>query len=1269
MGKENKTFDVLTLPLEGRHLIEASAGTGKTFTITRLFLRLIIEGRHISQIVVVSFTNAAVSELRERIRKTLTNTLAYLRNQEENIEADISKILEYYPKKNNTLAKLEIALKQFDSIHVYTIHAFCKHLLEEQPFTSGVLAIKETSPNDYHIARETILDYWRKYIQNSPKEFLEYLIQIDFTAEDWVSFFTASSHYSDWNLSLKKKKQQNGKAHTIINHAVIQQEEKVLKEQIKRCQKAFSDLQKKWSQEKNTITSHFTEHKKVNRLQKGTLASLLASLEKYFQKEAFSLFDKEFRDLITRFYKKETSVALSDGSSSYLWEDYRKSYNKLLILLREHLLFLFFGLKKEYKESIYKKKGKLGLLSYNDLIYKVHQNICSLSTENAMLERIRKKYRIAMIDEFQDTDTLQIEIFDKIFDKAGWGLFAIGDPKQSIYSFRGGDIGNYQKWKMKTNSLFSLSKNYRSTPRLMEGIQAIYTNHTSSPFHDLNLEYFPVKAAIKQEENHLKWKWEAQKKIAKKTEEIPLQFILSDASSDKASGDNINDEKRKYVAERITEEISHLMELAKKNELCHKNQPLCVSDICVLVAKNKQGLLIQEALQKKNIPSTLSMEESVFFSKEALDLLTIFQVILNERRAFGIKMAISTELWGYTVQDIQDLFLSESEKNNVFKRLHNYKKNWEKKGFMSMFRDWFYGEGLYSDLLRRKSGERSLTNILHIAELIHINDERQPQKNIEFLQNEIHKAQLNPRGDEITRLRTESNRDAVQILTIHASKGLEFPIVFCPYLWDFKAKTKPKETFHYYDKEKGQHILTPHFLQKVLEYPLLLSKEIVQSKFVFQKKEITSLSDLKEVHKIKVFCEQLRLIYVGITRASERLYIYWEKNKEKSPASYLFSGGKEDKKTLEEQIQDIATICPEGIFVRPEKGRDTKKEITHKAEGLSNYPNRSQEQPSSLEVNTYQAQPPSLKRKLYSFTSLTRFQREWELSNTYNKYNQMPSYSLDTRQKEQDQVKIKNTSKNIFTFPKGSQAGLFFHEFLEKMNFKKNHSENTRDQNFTIKKKIKILLAKYNFDVNWQNCIKQHLQLLLKIQLLPEKKFCIGNICSKKCLPELEFSFDLNFKNKYTSVQKKTSSSFLERMQTLFWRGDTFLFAEQYLHGFIDLVFEHDGKFYIIDWKSNHLGSDFENYNHQNLKVNIEKSFYDLQYYIYTDALSRYLSWRVPNYDYEKHFGGVFYIYLRGIHLSKNTGIYFDRPSKTELTSFRTLYHKKENKTARLNFS
>lgn len=536
--------------------------------------------------------------------------------------------------------------------------------------------------------------------------------------------------------------------------------------------------------------------------------------------------------------------------------------------------------------------------------------------------------------------------------------------------------------------------------------------------------------------------------------------------------------------------------------------------------------------------------------------------------------------------------------------------------FFRMFRYLLFQEKIRVRLLSFSDGERRLTNLLHLAEVLH-HEEHHNQLTMDSLIKWFSE-QINPELPRLEehQLRLETDEYAVKIVTIHKSKGLEYPVVFCPFLWD---------------KSKIRNANEPFVFHEGADLTLDLGSEHKNENRALAEKEILS--------------ENLRLLYVALTRARNCCYTAWGRFNEagSSAMSYLLhSGEKNDEKNivdaLETSFNDSTNDQMKEVLKNLEteaKGAIGIHEIT---EPVSTEYVPSGEENEALSLKLFSGH---IDRtwKISSFSSLAA-EKQLLLEPQLYSFPELPDYDQEI---QSERIPEKDPT-GIFAFPRGAKAGSFMHDLFEHLNF-------TEKDDAAIKTKVAEKLILYGFDISWQETVFDMIKKVLSVPLHPDRKdLTLSVIPESNKVSELEFYFPLQtlssekLKNIFlTYGDENLPKEFPEQIEHLLFAP-----ARGFMRGFIDLIFRFQDSFYVIDWKSNFLGTNVEDYHREKLATVMSEEYYHLQYLLYTVALDKYLSKQVSNYHYKKHFGGVFYLFLRGIDPEKGSafGIYRSRPSE-----------------------
>ena len=1156
-----KELDPFQIPLYGRHIIEASAGTGKTYAISNLFLRLVLEkGLSVEKILVVSFTEAATNELRYRIRQRLRDALRVFSGHSD--DPFLSGFLDKVKDRKKGIDRIRRTLRDLDRLYISTIHGFCRKVILDNSFESGTLLDTRLIEDQELLKQEVIKDFWRKHIYSESALFIDFLKKNRFDLD--TTSFLVDQYLIRPYVKLVPDKVES------LNSQDLELE----------YQQLVSSLSELWFKHKEQILHLLLNDSSLNRrvFNKRNIAKWSEDLETFLLSEGYE-FGKT--DLIKRF----ASVDLKHPffklikELSCVNEGLDAIYQQKLIFLRKKLI--------EYVEKeLSKRKLVKNVLFFDDLIKLVHRAVLE---QEVLVNALRNRFAAGMIDEFQDTDPVQYEIFKIIFDSQDRALYLIGDPKQSIYSFRGADIFTYIKASKETDSRFTLKENWRAHPKLIKAINKIFSLK-QNPFFYKEILFLPSIPASQSDVKELRLNG---------TFEPPLKIwrFKIEEKENKARA-------KEKIAKSVASEISRLLELADKKKLLIGDEPVKASDIAVLVRKNAEADLIQKELSSLRIPAIIYSSTDVFDSWECNELITVLKGIASYNRESYLKAALGTDIIGLKAEQIE--LLSEEEWELYIKRFQRYHKIWENSGFICMFRHFLNQEQVIPRLMRFEDGERRCTDLLHLMEIVH-EAEKEHMLGIEGVIKWLYsqKKGSSSRSGEY-QLRLESDESAVRVITIHRSKGLEFPIVFIPFAWD----TIDERVFS--KRPVIFHSLKDH------AYVLDLGSKA-------QEKH-TQLS-LQEA-----LAEDLRLIYVAVTRAKNCCYLVYEdkdsaknnrRNKKQSAMSYLF-----DKDPAE-----IFSEMKGDVIVEDISEPEPKHRLTCREEGRLFCRSFSRQIDTSWRVT--------------SFSSL--------ISNAQYVEDVQDIDMIQFEEDEEEEEEITPISQDIFSFPKGARAGTFFHDLLEHLDFK--------DSDDNIMQLISKKLVQYGFDQSWKKVVFSLIKELLNIPLDPElKDLRLSDISLQARINEMEFYFPL----------KRISPELLEELMRDWGLIDTgtgarlpseieqlrFDPVEGFMRGFVDMIFSWRGKFFIIDWKSNYLGDKKENYFFEQLHKEMKRKFYFLQLLIYTVALDRYLSVNMSDYSYEKDFGSVYYVFLRGISLEKGPefGIYRYRPDPKLLQRLKSIF-------------
>jgi exodeoxyribonuclease V beta subunit len=1193
---ESSYFDLLNSPLEGTNLIEASAGTGKTYTIAGLFLRLILEKNlSVNEILVVTFTEAATQELKDRIRTKLREAIGTFSGGHSE-DVFLRNLVSRSKNTKIALGNLQEAIRAFDQAAIFTIHGFCRRILHENAFESGTLFDTELMISQENLIREIVDDFWRMHFYKASPLFMNYVLMNKFSPESLLSIL--ANRVAQPYLKIIPR---------------LEIPETSLEEQAFKA--AFEKAGNAWPSARPGIAEILANHEGLHRAKykKAKIPAWIEAMDHHMASGGshpglFTGFEKFTRGEINASIKKDHTPP--DHPFFDLCETLKQNQMELERLFRQRLIGLKAELFHYARDELKRRKADKNIQSFDDLLLKLLDGLENKGGE-LLAKEIRTKFKAALIDEFQDTDPVQYAIFNSAFNDKNSILFLIGDPKQAIYSFRGADIFAYMAAAQDAESRFTLGENWRSEPGLIGAINTLFSGK-DHPFVYERIPFHPTGPARIKDPELLGLHEKPQS---------PLKLWFVDAEKTAEPGKAISkSHARELIPRAVAAEISRLCALGRNKKAMFGKRPLEEGDIAVLVRTNAEARLMQKALTSLRIPSVLYSSENLFDTHEAMEMERVLCGIAEPHNLNALKTTLATDMIGLKGEELDAMMTDEKGWEAWLIKLKEYHDLWDRSGFIRMFRSLLLLEEVLPRLMSFPDGERRNTNLLHLAEVLHqISVEK--NLNMEGLTKWLSQ-QRNPETPRLEehQLRLESDENAVKLVTVHKSKGLEYPIVFCPFTWDGSRIKDTKSPFTFHDEAEQNRLV------------LDLGSEDMEKNRAIAEKELLA--------------ENLRLLYVSLTRAKSRCYLVWGRfnHADTSAPAYLFHGPGSRK---QEDVVDATGKRFESLSDQDMLAE--LKTIFQKSAGTISLCEMPVIRGEKLVLS-----PPEKDVSLSCLKFTGNIDRQWHISSFSSLIYGLPhgeeipdrdeTGSFDLFEIEDlEELDTGEKHKDIFSFPKGAHAGTCLHDIFEHLDFQeKDHGR--------VKGLVADKLKGYGFEPMWQETLFRMIQKVIAAPLNPVTKgLRLSRVPNHDRLSELEFYFPLKtispdrLKRLFQSTRgpqvPHTFPGTMGRLQFSPTRG--------FMKGFMDLVFRFKDRFYLVDWKSNHLGNRVEDYAPKSLFPVMENEFYILQYHIYTLALDLYLRMRLPGYCYEDHFGGVFYIFLRGVDPEKGTdyGIYRDMPS------------------------
>lgn len=1169
-------LNTLRFPLHGERLIEASAGTGKTYTIAGLYLRLLLghgplieEGADagqpsaherplsVTEILVVTFTEAATAELRGRIRGRIHEArLAFMRGESK--DALLAQLLEEVEDHELAARRLLAAERQMDEAAVFTIHGFCQRMLKQNAFESGALFETEFLTDDSQLRLQAVSDYWRAEFYPVDKTLASAVRAL------WPSPAALLREMNGWldNSELEMRPPAGDETLAARHQAAMARIEAV---------------KEGWLAQVDEIRRQTDGH--ISRYTGKNYEGWLAKIADWAQDEASGYaIPKE----LERFGQTVLEANLKKGGAVPTLPLFGEIDALLasrpgirdLILQRAAVVV---------RSRMQASKRQAHQLSFDDLLKDLDGALGS-SLGERLCERIRATYRVAMIDEFQDTDPQQYRIFHRLYGgHQDTALLMIGDPKQAIYGFRGADIFTYIQARRNVSAHYTLGRNWRSSGALVAAVNGLFERAKDPFIYEADIPFLPVAAQGKS------------KALWLEGETAPVLHCWQLTGQPTF---NRGDYQSK-MARATAAEIHRLLTLAREGKALIGSEPVKAGDIAVLVRTGAEGKLVQQELARLAIASVyLSNRESVLEQVEAREILLILHACQNPSEERSLRAALATGLFDLDAKALDELASDERVWESAVQEFMEYRKIWHRRGVLAMLRALLHRRNLASSLLASPYGERRLTNFLHLGELLQqVSSELDGEYALLRWLGEAVNRQSSQDAEQILRL--ESERKLVQIVTIHKSKGLEYPLVFLPFICSHRSADTP--LYHEADEAGNRTIL-----------------------------DLTGNEDsLAEADKERL-AEDLRLLYVALTRG---VYATWlglapvrsgngkseKTDLHQTAIGYLLQKGEEgDAATLATALSALAEDLPGVAVGEPSLTR-----------------------PAPLPPEEEQLGEPQVRR--FGGT----LERDWWISSYSGLAAQGHGHSKGVLANPgfDDEVvteaaalateePVQAPQPSIFTFPKGARPGTLLHSLFETIDFESAAGD-------SLAQHISTLLAQDGFDESWAPVLQQQVEAVLEtpLEIGFGEPVRLRDLAPERKQVELEFFLPMG------RVTAPALTALCQQHDPLS-RGNkplSFATVQGMLKGFIDLVFEWQGRWYLLDYKSNHLGMSPADYSRPALEQAMVEHRYDLQYQLYSLALHRLLSLRLPGYDFDQHFGGVFYLFLRGM---PQGGIFHTRPSR-----------------------
>lgn len=1166
-----ETDMALRVPLDGVQQIEASAGTGKTYTIAGLYVRLIVEKqRHVRDILVMTFTKAATEELRQRLRKRLRQcakvaaeaawlpagailpetlddeqrwALALLRRTLEDTDQSADELLR----------RLDASVQGMDEAAIFTINGFCQRVLREHAALIDHVGGDVTmQPVDDDLLEEFAADAWLRLAAREDASSRIALLKFGTNPEELAKTLKQLVDFSGRIEPAPGDTRLAAPAHPdTLRGNVVQA----------------------WAEGGDQATAVFEaalagKHLNGKSYKPGSLEELQA-LHRQLLDGGWPAVG-----VLRKFGGKKLDDATNTAAPAFpghpafdaidTWLDAEAAWQAHV---DQQVAVVLHELVHDARAWLRVRKRELARMSYADQIEWVHEGLGDGRRGEQLCHALRKQYPVALVDEFQDTDARQFEIFRRLYADHGT-LFCIGDPKQSIYGFRGGDVHAYLRARKLAATCWRLDRNYRSAPGLLTACAGLFGGR-EDVFVESGIGFDKVQPGGRVADGALTL--DAQPVAPMTLWRIP---------------DELSDGNKPPIEAALTEACAgEIAQLLSPGRAALEGKSLQPGSIAVLVDSNRQAMRVQDALAAVGVAAVCQRRESVYASDEAIELRQILDALLTPRHAGLARGALSTRLLGRRLSDLQGM---QDEDAHWRAELDDLRARWLERGVLAMLER--LGEQHAGRLLAEPGGERCLSNLMQLGDALQAEAQRLSGTHAQrdWL---ARRMALADKHNEEEQLRLESDADRVQIMTLHASKGLEFDLVFLP----FAAHMQPRAP------KKGE-------LVRFHDGDALVQRFISTDSKARDPADQAALdAALRET-----LAEGVRKLYVGVTRACHACWL-----------SVDAAAKKKAPRVLDWVLDD-------GLAALQQRAGTCLRQV---------------ELPPASEARKGADAGGPLRRARRFTRVLDRSWRSHSFSRLADGGHEGPPAHAHAQSGQGERLPA-------LAGLRGSRFGSAVHDALEHADFSAWRSDPVPAAQRRIV--TRALAAQGLSGAAAEQAVTELIATSLRAPMLDD--LSLATLKPAHCRAEMEFHFGiagidpqalLRLLHEYGYQQQRTSFAHVgARLAGL-------------MNGIIDLVFVHDGRWWIADYKTNHLGDHAGDYSPAHLHQAVCESDYDLQYLIYTVALHRWLRLvRGADYDYARDFGGVRYLFLRGMGAGEaGNGIHADCPPAALIDAMDRLLH------------
>ncbi|NHB56731.1 UvrD-helicase domain-containing protein [Acinetobacter sp. 194] len=1213
------TQPIVDMQFSGLHWIEASAGTGKTYTLSSLMVRILLEKHLPNQVIATTFTRKAAAELKSRVRSRLQDTQRYFEACRELTEQQILAKAEqesdplfavllktFSTQIGYVCERLKLVIDQIDELFVGTLDSFSQKLLREFAFESGKIEYAQITDDAKKYSRQLIHDILREWIQQQSQHTIDYLLlNQKLKSEDaYVSVVENSLNFASAHF-------QPVITPDFDVQAFQKEVDQFIQLDLSQVQ-SLSDFYAPDGQHHKVLAKKWRDDLKLQRLLHDALPALIEGLK---QQGVYALFAPQYASTLKAFQdlsKKPINKCPEDVLNSFEQHpvicaithlnDCIQQLSSNLEQLDSHLKYHLAHQVKIRLPQVLQQKGETTFAQQIRTLASALQG----TQGQRFAAYVHARYPLILVDEFQDTNQDQDDMLAQIWrhpNRVKQGcMIMVGDRKQAIYGFRGGDMLTFLKAHQdvfgKDGHAYNLVYNHRSVQPLVEVVDALFQRQID--FGEA-VFYTPVQAGSR-----------------------PHPALIEDHQANPAPLRWMQLEDKEKEAEQVAWKIRDLLNQGIAGKLFVQDQqaPQAIQerDIAVL-SKNHNGLdQVQSALEFLGIQVNRPSKKSVFESQIARDVGALLTAILHPYDEAKVKRALVSRLFGFNLQKLIQLELQADGLSSYIEQFDQIREMWLNQGFLTAWQYALAQFKVWKTLVEKQSrdNERVVVNLRHLTEVLSQHSE--VYQGAHNLYHWYLKQLTQPMEREWEMERQLSNDAGVQLMTIHQSKGLEFKIVFL--LGADKSANEQNKTLNFSKLEQLNPVTGKVEEQRVVA---INDKQNIEPQALAQ-------------HEERVLAEHRRLWYVALTRASHRVYAMLSDVKGTSTTGLAFWRGQGA-----DAFQHPFSVNEPLLLERPK--------------ALQSSQNKQQQPVDALDFPSQRFYPRGKTSFSYLAQHLTRQQIQDAMAVAEpeigiaddEKHQSIDSMHLalqiDIEQSQQQDQPLAWIKSN---FPMGTFAGSFLHKIFEHIDFKNQHNwgleirrrfknDNAQLWNEVLAKVQTAFPQEAQHEDFIIEQVKMWMNDVLSTPIL--NSFCLNQLEPHEHLAE--FPFYLALSDRVLAIQ---------RIHQLFAEYDIhmpeFLEANsaRYLKGEIDLVFFDGQRYHIADYKSNFLGTQQQHYNSEAIQESMSHASYWLQAALYLVALHRYLKIQLEDYEISRDLGGASYLYLRGMNGQAGQGYFYWQP-------------------------